>query len=105
MTYGEGPEEHACVEGNKNKIMHACLSSGDFSVMASDNPMAAPVAGDNVHLSVHCETMPQIQKLFRILGEGGDVKMPLADTFWGAHFGMLIDRFGIHWMLNCPLKT
>lgn len=105
MTYGEAPEEHACAEGDKDKIMHGCLSDGTFSLMASDNPMSAPVPGDNVHLTIQCETIPQIQKLFKALGDGGEIKMPLADTFWGAHFGMLIDRFGIHWMLNCPLKS
>ena len=107
MTYADAPED-ACPGGDvqsvKDKIMHACLTKDDFILMASDNPMGAPVAGDNVSISIHCESIPQTQKLFEALGAGGEVTMPLADTFWGAHFGMLIDKYGFHWMLNCPLE-
>lgn len=112
MTYAEAPDEGSCAEGDgqsakmsaQDKIMHGCLTRDNFTLMASDNPMGAPIAGDNVSISVHCETVPQTQKLFSALGEGGQITMPLTDTFWGAHFGMLIDRFGFRWMLNCPLK-
>jgi PhnB protein len=45
-----------------------------------------------------------LEKLFDKLSAGGTVKMPLEDTFWGARFGMLTDKFGIHWMMNCQLK-
>jgi PhnB protein len=88
----------------KDKIMHACLTKDDFMLMASDNPMGPQVVGDNISISIHCKTIPQTQKLFKALGEGGKITMPLADTFWGAHFGMLVDKYGFHWMLNCPLK-
>ena len=108
MTYGDAPEG-ACAGGvdpsAKDKVMHGCLSDGAFSLMASDSPMGKQAMGDNVHLTIQCETIPEIRKLFKALGDGGEIKMPLADTFWGAHFGMLVDRFGVHWMLNCPLKT
>lgn len=104
MTYGDAPEDSPFPKGDKDNIMHGCLTKGTFSLMASDNPMAAPVPGDNVHLSIECDTMPEIQKLFKALGDEGVIKMPLEDTFWGAHFGMLIDKFGIHWMLSCPLE-
>ena len=108
MTYADAPEGNPCPGGDiqsaRDKIMHACMTKDDFMLMASDNPMGAPVTGDNVHLSVECSTMFEIQELFNALGDGGEVVMPLADTFWGAHFGMLTDRFGIHWMLSCPLE-
>ncbi|HXF90306.1 MAG TPA: VOC family protein [Candidatus Nitrosotenuis sp.] len=108
MTYGQAPDD-ACPGGqpidakNKDKIMHSCLTQDEFSLMASDNPMGAPIVGDNVSLSIQCTSMDEIQKLFTALSDGGQITMPLADTFWGAHFGMLIDKFGIHWMLNYPL--
>lgn len=109
MTYADGPADacpDACPGGvaDKDKIMHACLTAGDLVLMASDNPMGPPVAGDNVSISVHCESVAETERLFAALGRGGTVKMALADTFWGAHFGMLADRFGFHWMLNCPLE-
>jgi PhnB protein len=109
MTYADGPADacpDACPGGvaDKDKIMHACLTAGDLVLMASDNPMGPPLAGDAVSISVHCESVAETERLFAALGRGGTVKMALADTFWGAHFGMLADRFGFHWMLNCPLE-
>jgi PhnB protein len=109
MTYADAPEE-ACpgetkpAEETKNKVMHACLTSGDLILMASDNPAGAPVAGDNVSLSIQPKDIPETERLFNALSEGGEVTMPLADTFWDAHFGMLKDKYGFHWMLNCPLE-
>jgi PhnB protein len=109
MTYADAPEGNQCpggdIESAKDKIMHGCLTEGTFTLMASDNPISAPVTGDNIHLSVECSTMSEIQELFKALGDGGKVRMPLEDTFWGAHFGMLTDRFGIHWMLSFPLEN
>ena len=108
LTYSDTPED-VCggpevSETDKNKIMHGCLTEGDFTMMASDNPMGATAVGDNISISIQCESVPQTQKLFNALAEGGEIKMPLADAFWGAHFGMLTDKYGFHWMLNCPLE-
>ena len=106
--YADGPEGAGCSEdgaqSDPDRIMHASLTGGDASLMASDNPMGAPKIGDHVALSVHCETKADIQRLFNALSEDGKVTMALADTFWGAHFGMLVDKYGFHWMLNHPLE-
>lgn len=104
MTYGEAPEQANYPKGSKDNIMHACLTHDHFMLMASDNPNNAPVTGDNVSISIHPDTVAETQTLFNALSKGGKVTMPLADTFWGAHFGMLIDKYGFHWMLNCQLK-
>lgn len=110
MTYADAPED-ACGGDSatkfakiQDKVMHACLTKGNFSIMASDNPMGKPVVGDNVQLSVNLKTIPEVEKLFQALGEGGNITMPLEDTFWGAHFGTLTDKFGIHWMVSCLLE-
>lgn len=69
--------------------------------MASDSPLGRPVhQGDNFAVSLGCEGLEEIKRVFAALSENGAVTMPLADQFWGAHFGMLKDQFGIHWMLN-----
>jgi len=106
LTYGEGPEG-ACPDGaqpDTDEIMHACLTKGDFCLMASDWPQSGAKPGNNVHLNLECETMAEIEKLFADLSDGGTVVQPLQDAFWGSRFGMLIDRFGTHWMLNHPLN-
>ena len=57
-----------------------------------------------IQLTLNFDNEADEEKVFNALGEGGKVTMPLGDTFWGARFGMLKDKFGIHWMLNCELK-
>ena len=89
-------------EDSNALVMHARLSKGGSSLlMASDTqPNDPPKVGDNVSVSVHCESAEEIERLFAAFSEKGTVKLPLGDMFWGARFGMLIDRFGIHWMFN-----
>lgn len=106
MTNADAPKD-ACPGGMElvpEQIMHACLTNGDFVLMASDNPMDKPKHGDNLSLSINCTSIDQTKKIFEALGAGGKITMPLADTFWGAHFGMLVDKYGFRWMLNCPLS-
>ncbi len=50
---------------------------------------------------IQCDSLEENERLFTALGEGGKVTMPLQDTFWGARFGVLTDRFGVQWNFNC----
>ena len=105
-----GGEAHftpfSSVQGNipdeiKDLVLHAELGAGATRLMASDAmPGAPPSQGDNFSVCVNCSSEDEIDILFALLGEGGAVRMELHDSFWGARFGMLTDRFGIHWMLN-----
>ena len=100
---GEGPME--VPEHVKGKIMHARLQIGENVLYMSDTfDPSSIIQGNNVSLSLQPESLDQTENLFNKLSAGGTVKMPLQDTFWGARFGMFIDKFGIHWMLNCELK-
>lgn len=107
MTNAEAPH-NACPQNVKlvpEQIMHASLTQGELMIMASDNPMSKPQTGDHISLSINCSTTQETEQLFHALSNGGKITMPLADTFWGAYFGMLIDKYGVHWMLNCQLNT
>jgi PhnB protein len=86
----------------KDRIMHARLSKASKNLlMASDAMPGMPFrAGDNFSVSVHCESVAEVDKLFAALGEGGKIRMPIQDTSWGARFGMLTDKFGVQWMFN-----
>lgn len=85
----------------KNYIMHAILTSNGVTVMASDAMPNQPITnGNSVSLSINCQSVDEINQLFNSLAEGGQITMPLDDTFWGARFGMLIDKFGTCWMFN-----
>lgn len=60
--------------------------------------------GDSVILSINFTETEEQQKVFNKIGEDGKVTMPLQDTFWGARFGMLADKFGMNWMFNYDKK-
>lgn len=101
--YGESPMETA--DELKDKIMHARLRFGDTLIMFSDMMGEGEAdAGSMISLSIECDNIDQLEKVFSKISEGGKVTMPLADQFWGARFGMLTDKFGIHWMFNCEKK-
>jgi PhnB protein len=90
------------VPGTEDRIMHASLTKGPtVTLMASDTHPGQPLtAGTNFSLSIHPESVEEIDRLFAALSENGKITMPLADAFWGARFGMFVDQFGIQWMLN-----
>ena len=96
------PEEHL------DKVMHVFLPIGDGDVlMGSDSieSMGHEVnPGNNVQLSLQPESKEEADRLFNGLSEGGQIIMPMEDTFWNAYFGMFIDKFGIHWMINCAYE-
>lgn len=91
-------------EDTKNKIMHATLAFGDYQMMLSDDVKGKVSMDGNVHLSVDVPEEGAIDALFNKMAEGGQVTMPHDDTFWGARFGMLKDKFGVSWMFNHDYK-
>lgn len=99
MDFASSPME--VPDEAKNNIMHAILSTNSFTLMASDTmPNQAVTNGNSVSLSINCQSTDEINHLFNSLSEGGEITMPLEDTFWGARFGMLTDKFGTCWMFN-----
>lgn len=85
----------------KDRIMHAELSNGEQSFMASDSPEGKTVnMGDSIHMSLVGDDDQKLTECFDKLSEGGKVDEPLVKAPWGDKFGMLTDKFGIHWMVN-----
>lgn len=103
MTFAQIPGEKP--SPTPDRIMHSRLPKGkDPILMASDTmPGGSYSQGNNFSVSVNCESIEEIERLFAAFSEGGQVTMPLQDTFWGARFGMLNDRFGVKWMFNHEL--
>ncbi len=89
----------------KDNIMHIAYRFDDNTILASDLMPGNPfVIGNNFSLSVDVMQIMEMEKAFDKLAEGGKVTMPLQDTFWGARFGMLTDKFGVNWLFNCDLN-
>ena len=83
------------------KILHARLEVGDAVLMASDAPPGRQEKPQGFSVNIGVKDPAEAERIFHALSQGAAVTMPLAETFWAARFGMLTDRFGIPWMLNC----
>ena len=90
-------------DADKQRIKHVSYRIGEgANLMGSDTMSNMPkvIQGNNFSISINAHSKAEADKLFNGLSAGGKVTMPLADTFWGAYFGMFTDKFGINWMVN-----
>ena len=100
--FGDMPGQEMSEE-EKNRILHVALAiSKETILMGSDSNlrMGAVNIGQHLSLSVGVDSKEEATKIFNGLSAGGKITMPIADTFWGAYFGMLVDKFGFIWMVN-----
>ncbi|MBI2731163.1 MAG: VOC family protein [Sphingobacteriales bacterium] len=86
------------------KILHSSLTNDRIILMASDCLGNNIINGNNVWLSINCSSNEEINTYFNALAQGGKIIEPLHQSFWGATFGVLIDKFGINWMFNYSKK-
>ncbi|HEY2341419.1 MAG TPA: VOC family protein [Chthoniobacteraceae bacterium] len=106
MRFNESPEPHQpgmVPPGFETKIMHSSLRIGDSVVMASDGACAEEKPFHGFSLSLTLPTEAEVDRVFAALAEGGEVRMPPSKTFWSARFGMVVDKFGVGWMLTLPI--
>lgn len=85
----------------RSKILHARMTVGDQVLMASDAPPDRYQEPKGFSVSLQMNDPAEAESTFRALAEKGNVQMPIQQTFWAVRFGMLVDRFGIPWMINC----
>jgi PhnB protein len=100
MRFSESPEpQPEGVNPPGDKIMHAEFSVGGTKLMASDGMCSGPAAFQGVSLALAVDDIAQAERLFAALGEGGQVQMPMMQTFFSPRFGMVADKFGVSWMV------
>jgi predicted 3-demethylubiquinone-9 3-methyltransferase (glyoxalase superfamily) len=87
------------IPGGADKIIHAIVRVGETTILASDGRCQGPPTFQGFALSITTPGPSENQRLFAALGDGGQVLMPLMQTFFSPSFGMVIDRFGVSWML------
>jgi PhnB protein len=85
----------------RNKILHARLTVGDQVLMGSDAPPGHYEEPKGFSVSLQISDPADAERIFNVLAENGKVQMPMQKTFWAVRFGMLVDRFGVPWMVNC----
>ena len=101
FRYGGSPAEQMAPAGWSDKIMHGSITVGNQVIMGADVAPERYEAPHGFSLSLQLADPAEAERIFRELSDGGTVVMPLEKTFWAARFGMLVDRFGIPWMINC----
>ena len=102
MTHGESPIAGEVPAEWHDRVLHARLAVSDQVLMASDSPPEMYQKPQGLYVSLHVEQSANAQRVFHALAENGTVTMPFEKTFWAAGgFGMLVDRFGTPWMINC----
>ena len=103
------PSDQELSDSDKEKIMHVSLPISKETTLMGDDALDCMgktiSSGNNIHLSVNAASEEEAFRIFKCLSEGGSITMPIEKTFWGALFGMLIDRFGIQWMVNFDYNT
>lgn len=104
MHFKDAPPE---VQGqmspaSKDKIMHAAFRIGDTQVMASDGRCTGSSSFSGITLTLNAGSNAEAEKLFNALAAGGQINMPMSETFFANRFGMVADKFGVGWMVLHP---
>jgi PhnB protein len=101
MRFNDSPEPTS--HGTEEKVMHASLRIGDTTVLVSDGRCGGQLDFQGFALTLTVPDEADAERLFTALGDGGQVQMPLAKTFFSPKFGMVADRFGVLWMIYVTL--
>jgi len=97
MTHAQSPEQGRVNPEWKDAILHARISIGDTELMAADIPNAEPMR--SAYLTLGMDSDIDAERVFSALSDGGQVLMPIQETFFASRFGQVRDRFGINWMI------
>ncbi len=100
QTFRESPMADHVGPEDQDRVVHARVNVGDTVLMGSDSPSSRSSEAKGFAVSLTTESVEEAERVFGALAEGGEVHMPIGETFWAVRFGMLKDRFGIPWMVN-----
>ena len=95
--------EFPMAEKDANKIMHIALPIGSNVLMGNDVPEFMGTVNENENrskISIRTDSKEEADRLFKGLSAGGQVEMPMEESFWGSYFGMFRDKYGIEWMVE-----
>ena len=101
MTWGESPMADRVSSELRDKIIHATLIVGESTLSGGDGPPDQYEEPRGFAVTIQVKDSAEAERVFHALAEGGKVTMPIQQTFWTVRFGMLVDKFGIPWMVNC----
>ena len=99
MTFSQMPDPKQIPPGSENAVLHARITIGDADIMASDVPSDRFQPMRSVYLSLGVDSDAEAERIYRLLSEGGEVFMPMQETFFAHRFAQLRDKFGTSWMI------
>lgn len=105
MPFEGSPMEKQAPEEWRKKIMHGRLDLGGQTLMGSDARAEHYRKPQGITVTLNVDNAADAERIFAALSEGGEVSMPMQETFWAVRFGMVTDRFGIPWMVNCEKEA
>jgi len=97
MTHGQAPDQSNVLPEWKDAVLHARISLGDTELLGADIPSAQLMR--SAYLSLSVESDDEAERIFSALSTGGEVFMPMQETFFATRFSQLRDRFGVNWMI------
>ncbi len=101
MTYGESPMSDEMPAESRDLIMHSQLEADGAILMGADGPPPHDDKGGNTCININVQHVDEAERIFHALSAGGEVQMPLQETFWAHRWASFTDRFGKPWMVNC----
>jgi PhnB protein len=101
LTYGESPIADKVPVEWRERIVHATLELDGMSLMGADVPPESYATPQGFAVVLHVDDVDRGRELFSALSEGGTLRMPFQKTFWSPGYGLLVDRYGVPWEINC----
>jgi PhnB protein len=99
VRHGDSPIGRRMAPDRRNAILHARLAIGDQVLMGSDAPPDIHRPASGFYVAVAFDVPAEAERVFAALADGGQVRMELQETYWAGRFGLLVDRFGVPWMI------
>ena len=100
--FKEAPDQSMVSPDNREKVMHSAFHIGDTQVLASDGRCMGKPNFQGFSLTITAKDNAEAERLFGTLGDGGQVQMPMSETFFASRFGVVADKFGVGWMVMAP---
>jgi PhnB protein len=99
VTHGQQPNPDNVPPGWKNAILHARMNLGETELMGADVPPERFQPMRSAYLSLVAGSIDEAERIYTVLSEGGEIFMPMQETFFAFRFAMLRDKFGTSWMI------
>ncbi len=101
MSYGESPMADKVPVEWRDRIVHATLHVEGLELMGADVAPESYAAPQGFAVVLRIRDVEKARELFGSLAEGGTLRLPFQKTFWSPGYGLLVDRFGVPWEINC----